>query len=252
MSISTFREPGNNLLRPHFGKLEQAASGLEHLHTLGIIHSSINPVRKTVPLRKSVYGVRSIQGNILVDEIGQALLADFGINRIISHHTMSGPERTMSSKPEGRRYMPPELLNLKHDRCNYSEAGDIYSLAMAAFEVNLSYPTLSCADHHHVSRSLRVSYPTGISVRTQSHGALSPANDRSDQPTLQQHSGYRIHYGRCLRTVGTTNRNIGGRPDVRAAGFQTPLPHESRACRASEEVRVVPAQPLEGGLTTRR
>jgi serine/threonine protein kinase len=224
-----------------FGKLEEVASGLEHLHTLGIIHSSINPVRKTVWPRENVYRVRTIQGNILVDEIGQALLVDFGINRTISHHTMSGSERTMSSKPDGRRYMPPELLNLKHDRCNYSESGEIYSLAMAAFEVNLSYPTLSRADHYNFSRSLRVSYPTEASVRTRFHGALSAANDRSDRPTLQKPSGYQIHYGRCSRTVGMTNRSIGGRPDVCATGFRTRLPHESKASRALEEVRRAPA-----------
>lgn len=53
---------------------------------------------------------------------------------------MSGPERTMSSKPHARRYMPPEQLNWEDVRCSYSEAGDIYSLAMTAFEVHYSLP----------------------------------------------------------------------------------------------------------------
>ena len=35
--------------------------------------------------------------------------------------------------------MPPELLHSNYSRCSYSEAGDIYSLAATAFEVNLSY-----------------------------------------------------------------------------------------------------------------
>ena len=43
----------------------------------------------------------------------------------------------MSIKPNTRRYMPPELLNLDQNRRRHSEAGDIYSLAMIAFEVNL-------------------------------------------------------------------------------------------------------------------
>lgn len=50
---------------------------------------------------------------------------------------MTGPERLMSVKPNARRYMPPELLNLNHNRCRHSAAGDIYSLAMIAFEVDL-------------------------------------------------------------------------------------------------------------------
>jgi len=45
----------------------------------------------------------------------------------------------MSSKANARRYMPPEVLDPEYDRCRNSEAGDIYSLAMTAFEVNLSH-----------------------------------------------------------------------------------------------------------------
>lgn len=54
---------------------------------------------------------------------------------------MSGPECTMSSKPYARRYMPPEQLNWEYVRCSYSEAGDIYSLAMTAFEVSYPLPS---------------------------------------------------------------------------------------------------------------
>ena len=49
----------------------------------------------------------------------------------------------MSTKPNARRYMPPELLSLVCDRSSHSEAGDIYSLAMTAFEVKLSHPNYS-------------------------------------------------------------------------------------------------------------
>ena len=52
---------------------------------------------------------------------------------------MSGTEPTMSSKPDARRYMPPELLDWKYDRWTHSEPGDIYSLAMTAFEVKFSH-----------------------------------------------------------------------------------------------------------------
>ena len=46
----------------------------------------------------------------------------------------------MSIKPNARRYMPPELLNLDYNRCSHSQAGDVYSLAMTAFEVKISCP----------------------------------------------------------------------------------------------------------------
>ena len=49
----------------------------------------------------------------------------------------------MSSKPNARRYMPPELFDVECDRCRYSEVGDIYSLAMTAFEVESTPSKLS-------------------------------------------------------------------------------------------------------------
>ena len=84
-----------------------------------------------------------MQGNILVNENDQACLGDFGINQTTSHHTVTGPERMMWTKPNARRYMPPELLNPDCNRCSHSEAGDIYSLAMTAYEVNLPHPNYS-------------------------------------------------------------------------------------------------------------
>lgn len=53
-----------------------------------------------------------------------------------------GPERIISFKPDAQRYMAPELLNLSEydpKNCSPSEASDIYSLAMTAFEVSSSY-----------------------------------------------------------------------------------------------------------------
>lgn len=121
----------------------QVTGGLEHLHSLGIIHSSISPVRGVVWHRESTYQVQPAQGNILVNESGQACLGDFGVNQVPSCHTITGPERIMSTKPNARRYMPPELLNPDYNCCSHSEAGDIYSLAMTAFEVKLCHPNYS-------------------------------------------------------------------------------------------------------------
>jgi len=73
-------------------------------------------------------------------------------------------------------------------------------------------------------------------MRIPFHGALSVVNDRSVQQTLQKPNYYRTHYGKCLRIVGVKTLNFDGKPDACATGFSTPLPHESRGCRASEEL----------------
>ena len=54
--------------------------------------------------------------------------------------------------------------------------------------------------------------------------------------TAQKLDGYKIQYGKCSKIVGTKTRNFDGRFAVCAIGFLTPLPHESGAFRASEEV----------------
>jgi serine/threonine protein kinase len=82
-----------------------------------------------------------LQRNILVDGSGQACLGDFGINHITTDPSI-GSERIISFKPDAQRYMAPELLNISEydpKNCNPSEANDIYSLAMTAFEVSPSY-----------------------------------------------------------------------------------------------------------------
>ena len=82
-----------------------------------------------------------LQRNILVDESGQACLGDFGVNSITTDPSIIRPEHITSSKPDALCYMAPELLNFSEydpKSCNPSEASDIYSLAMTAFEVSSS------------------------------------------------------------------------------------------------------------------
>jgi len=99
--------------------LAQAASGLEYLHSLSIVHSDVNP------------------GNILITEEGNARLGDFGITGIITDPTVVEPGSTTTSKPGVVRYMAPELLNptqFSLANSNPSKESDVYSLAMTAFE----------------------------------------------------------------------------------------------------------------------
>jgi len=70
-------------------------------------------------------------------------------------------------------------------------------------------------------------------VRIPSRIGFSAVNGQ----TAQKLDGYKIQYGKCSKIVGTKTRNFGGRLVVCATGFLTLLPHESRAFRASEEVR---------------
>lgn len=53
----------------------------------------------------------------------------------------------------------------------------------------------------------------------------------------QKLDGYKIQYGKCSKIVGTKTRNFDGKFVACATGFLTPLPHESGAFHASEEVR---------------
>ena len=77
------------------------------------------------------------QGNILIDEGGIARLGDFGITGIITDPTVVEPGSTTTSKPGLVRYMAPELLLDPMNRP--SKESDVYSLAMAAFEVRSSH-----------------------------------------------------------------------------------------------------------------
>jgi len=100
--------------------LAQAASGLEYLHSLGIVHSDVNP------------------GNILISEDGAARLGDFGITGVITDPTVVEPGSTTTSKPGVVRYMAPELLNPSQFNLlnsNPTKESDVYSLAVTAYEV---------------------------------------------------------------------------------------------------------------------
>ena len=114
---------------------------MEYLHSTGTLHGSINPVREAGRAKCLLDQAYFLQRNILIDESGQACLGDFGINHITTDPSI-GSERILSFKPDAQRYMAPELLDLSEynpKNCSPSEASDIYSLAMTAFEVSSFY-----------------------------------------------------------------------------------------------------------------
>jgi Nif-specific regulatory protein len=83
----------------------QIASGLHHIHHLGIIHLDLKP------------------SNILVDEHGKAKIMDFGV-AVESRQVLDRQIRG------SLHYMPPEVL--KQDRVD--SRADLYSLGMTLYE----------------------------------------------------------------------------------------------------------------------
>ncbi|KAF9789365.1 kinase-like domain-containing protein [Thelephora terrestris] len=100
--------------------LAQAACGLEYLHSLGVVHSGINP------------------GNILIDDDGVACLGDLGISAVMTDRTVVEQSGTTTCASGVARYVAPELLNpsqfnLRNN--NPTKESDVYSLAVTTYEV---------------------------------------------------------------------------------------------------------------------
>jgi serine/threonine protein kinase len=111
--VMTYQPNGNlnNYLATHFSRLdwkdkfnlaEGIALGLDSIHSKGLLHRDLHP------------------GNILIDEHGGVLLADFGLSCDEKSET-SNKERT-------GRYLPPE--SLQKPPLPFTRKGDIYSLGV--------------------------------------------------------------------------------------------------------------------------
>ena len=113
-------------------QLLQAASALSYLHRLSIIHGDVKGV--SVPAL-----VRSIshkpQSNILINDSGEASLADFGLSRILEKSGF-----TTKTTSGTWRYMALELVTAPQEE--YEEviprvtvATDVWAFAMTVVEV---------------------------------------------------------------------------------------------------------------------
>ncbi|KAF9786168.1 kinase-like domain-containing protein, partial [Thelephora terrestris] len=98
--------------------LEGVAKGLIYLHINEMVHGDLKGM------------------NILIDETGQARLADFGLLTIVSD-----PENTTSSSSYGHggtvRWMSPELIDPESfgfEKCRPTKPSDCYALGMVIYE----------------------------------------------------------------------------------------------------------------------
>jgi len=100
--------------------LTNAACGLEHLHSLEIVHGGINP------------------GNILINGQGIACIGDFEIAGIITNPTVTAQCSATTCRPGIVRYMAPEQVNpgrFNLTRSNATKETDVHSFAMTSYEV---------------------------------------------------------------------------------------------------------------------
>ncbi|KAF9781279.1 kinase-like domain-containing protein [Thelephora terrestris] len=112
----TTQRPEVNRLR----LLAEAASGLQYLHSMDIVHSDLKPT------------------NIVIDSNFHARLIDYGLIAIISDPTTVDPGSTTSPSVGTVRYMAPELLNpsgFNLDNSNPTKMSDVYAFGMVTYQV---------------------------------------------------------------------------------------------------------------------
>ncbi|KAG2036692.1 kinase-like domain-containing protein [Suillus americanus] len=99
--------------------LFQVVSGLQYLHHRDIIHGDLTP------------------SNVLIDENGNALLADFGLSRLLGDHETSF---FASNSPGAIRWAAPEITPLDPEKPDEeisepNKASDIYSFGCIMMQV---------------------------------------------------------------------------------------------------------------------
>ncbi|MGH8029471.1 MAG: serine/threonine-protein kinase, partial [Arenimonas sp.] len=96
--------------------LRTVAEAVDYAHRLGVLHLDLKP------------------GNVLIDETGQAMVADFGLARRMDE-SLGHDSDEVSGTPS---YMAPEQAQLKSHRL--SPATDIYGLGAIGFEMLTGKP----------------------------------------------------------------------------------------------------------------
>ena len=113
----------------------QAATALEHAHSVGIVHRDIKPA------------------NLLIDSHGQLWVTDFGLA-----HTATNPGLTMTGDVVGTlRYMSPEQAAAKHGLVDHRT--DVYALGATLYELLTLRPAVAGTDREEILRNLTLEEP---------------------------------------------------------------------------------------------
>ena len=120
-------------------QLKGVARGLIYIHDQDLVHGDLKGVRLQIRTIVFPFLLTSIflKANILIDQFGNALLADFGMAT-----NVPDPENPLSSSSNDRggtvRWMSPELMDPErfgYKKITRTKASDCYAFAMVIYEV---------------------------------------------------------------------------------------------------------------------
>jgi eukaryotic-like serine/threonine-protein kinase len=109
----------------------QAADGLEHAHSFGVIHRDVKP------------------GNLLIDDVGNLWVSDFGLAKVAA---ADGGVTGTGDVFGTLRYMSPEQAQAKHDLVD--QRTDIYSLGATLYELLTGRPAVPGTDKVEILRQI--------------------------------------------------------------------------------------------------
>ena len=109
-------------------QLCDVANGLQHLHSCNVIHGDLKGVRDCSRYFPTTV-LTLCQPNVLVDELGHARLADFGLSMVTRNlDSIQGDSQHHGFTP---RWSAPEVLR----SWAHSKEADVFSFGMVMYEV---------------------------------------------------------------------------------------------------------------------